>query len=79
MKHIIQPIAQQIQFWEFMGGSSLVQAATYQCWVRNTRPLGCPSQFILWQPRAVNKNFQEKELDHVKCSTLGFERLFVAT
>ena len=42
------------------------------------KPLSCPSQFILWQPRAVKNNFQEKEIYH-KCSTLEFVRLFGAT
>ena len=42
------------------------------------KPLGCPSQFLLWQPREVKNNFQEKELSH-KCSTLGRLSDFVAT
>ena len=41
------------------------------------KPLSCPSQFILWQQRAVKNNFQEKELSH-NCSTLVFIWLFVA-
>ena len=41
------------------------------------KPLSCPSQFILWQQRAVKNNFQEKELSY-KCSTSAFVRLFVA-
>ena len=28
------------------------------------KPLSCPSQFILWQQRAVKNNFQEKEPSH---------------
>ena len=40
--------------------------------------LSCPSQFILWQERAVKKNFQEKYLIYHKCSTLEFVRLFAA-
>ena len=39
--------------------------------------LSCPSQFILWQQRAVKTNFQENELSH-KHSTLVLVRLFVA-
>ena len=42
------------------------------------QPLSCPSQFFLWQQRAVKNNFQEKELSH-KYSTLVLARLFVAT
>ena len=41
------------------------------------KPLSCPSQFILGQPREVKNNFQEKELSH-KCSTLAFVRLIAA-
>ena len=40
-------------------------------------PLSSPSQFILWQERAVKDNFKEKELSH-KHSTLVLVRLFVA-
>ena len=40
-------------------------------------PSSCPNQFIVWQQRAVKNKFQEKELSH-KCSTLVFERFFVA-
>ena len=38
--------------------------------------LSCPSQFNLWQQRAVKNNFQEDELSH-KHSTLVLVRLFV--
>ena len=41
------------------------------------KPLSSPSQFILWQQRAVKNNFEEKELSH-KCSTVALVRLFVA-
>ena len=36
--------------------------------------LSCPSQFVLYGQRAINNNFQEKELS----STLAFVRLHVA-
>ena len=41
------------------------------------KPLSCPSQFSLWKQRAVKNNFQKKYLFH-KCSSLAFERVFVA-
>ena len=60
-----------------MGGSNLVQAATWVSAIPGMKPLSCPShQFILWQQRAVKNDFQEKELFH-NCSTLAFVRLFV--
>ena len=71
--------SQEIQFWDFMDGSNLVQAATLVDPIHhNTRmkPLSCPSQFILRHQRAVKNDFQEKELFY-NCSTLVFVRLFV--
>ena len=41
------------------------------------KPLSSPSQFILWQERAVKNNFKEKELSH-KHSTFVLVRLLVA-
>ena len=82
------PYAQQIQFWEFIGGSNLVQAVTTLIlgWsnvaqyhtIPRTNLLSCPSQFILWQQRAVKNNFQEKELSH-ECSTLRLSVAAAAT
>ena len=41
------------------------------------KPLSWPSQFILWQQRAVKTYFQENSLSH-KCFTLVFKRDSVA-
>ena len=41
------------------------------------KPLSWPSQFILWQQRAVKTYFQENSLSH-KCFTLVFKRVSVA-
>ena len=72
-------LVQDIQFREFMGGSlcklplGLIEFSP----IPGMKPLSCSSQFILCQQKAINNNFQEKELSH-KCSTLVFVRLFVA-
>ena len=41
------------------------------------KPLGCPSQFILGQQRAIKNNFRDKGTSY-KCSTLEFVRIFVS-
>lgn len=58
---------------------SFVQAATILGWsnfVQGMKPLSWPSQFSIWQQRAVVNNFHLKELFHVLTQCL--KRLFVA-
>ena len=61
-QHVIQSIVQEIQFWEFMGGSNFAQVTIILGCSNRAIPgmkaISCRSQFIcMWQQRAVRNNF----------------------